>query len=51
MEQLYREVEFNKYCETCKHKKKSEPDSPCDECLAEPTNLYTSKPVRWEEQK
>ncbi len=51
MEQLYREVSFDRYCETCKHHKKNETDSPCDECLDTPINLYSLKPVKWEEKE
>ena len=42
------EVLFGEYCKTCKYKNYSETDSPCAECLAEPVNLYSHKPVKWE---
>lgn len=42
------EVLFGEYCKTCKYKNYSETDSPCAECLAEPVNLYSRKPVKWE---
>lgn len=48
METDYKEVDFKTWCHNCKHCSKKETESPCDECLEEPTNLYTSKPVRWE---
>lgn len=44
----YKEVYFHEYCETCKHKKVANTDDPCDECLSEPINLYSHKPVKWE---
>lgn len=46
-----KEVYFDKYCKTCKHEKKDEYEEPCDDCLEEPVNLYSHKPVRWEEEK
>lgn len=42
------EVFFEEYCKTCKYKNYSEMDSPCEECIAEPVNLYSHKPVKWE---
>lgn len=49
MEDSYKEVYFGEYCKTCKHKDLKESESPCSECLAEPTNLYSHKPVKYEE--
>lgn len=46
-----KEVEFDKYCKTCKHEKVAEADDPCFECLMEFTNVESHKPVRWEEKK
>ena len=46
----YREVDFNKYCKTCKHEEVKEVENPCNECLDEPYNEYTDKPVKWEEK-
>ena len=51
MEQLYREVKYDKFCPTCKHEKKPETGGPCAECMDEPLNLYTEKPVKWEEKE
>lgn len=51
MEDTYKEVYFNEYCKTCKHEKLSEQDDPCFECLNEPVNLYSHKPVNWEEKE
>lgn len=50
MEEGYKEVHFNEYCKSCKHKDKKQEDTPCDECLAEPVNLYSHKPVKYEEK-
>lgn len=49
MEDVYKEVYFGEYCKTCKHCNRKEDEKPCDECLAEPVNVYSHKPVRWEE--
>lgn len=45
----YKEVYYDRYCSTCKHKNVPEADDPCDECLTEPVNLYSHKPVKYEE--
>ena len=42
------EVFFGEYCKTCKYKNYSETDCPCSECIAEPVNLYSHKPIKWE---
>ena len=51
MEKLYREVKYDKFCPTCKHEKKPETGAHCAECIDEPLNLYTEKPVKWEEKE
>lgn len=43
----YKEVRFDEYCETCKYESKKEDEDPCDECLNNPVNLYSKKPVNW----
>ncbi len=50
MEDVYKEVYFDQYCKNCKYKDLKESDDPCDECLNEPVNLYSHKPVKWEEK-
>lgn len=50
MTENYKEVYFDQYCKTCKYKDTKETDDPCDECLYEPVNLYSHKPVKWEEK-
>ena len=50
MEDSYKEVYFDQYCKICKHEKLKEEESPCDECLDNPVNEYTHKPVKWEEK-
>lgn len=51
MEELYKEVYFYEYCETCKYKDLKENEEPCEECLSEPTNLYSHKPIKYENIK
>lgn len=46
----YKEVYFHEYCKKCKHEKIKNHEEPCNECLSEPTNLYTHKPVKFEEK-
>lgn len=43
-----KEVYFDQYCPTCQHKNLPESESPCDECLTEPMNIYSHKPTKWE---
>lgn len=44
-------VDFEAWCPKCKHEKTSEIDLPCRECLDEPVNQNSTKPVRWEEKE
>lgn len=46
----YQEVYFYQYCPKCKHEKVDDTkgQAPCHECLSEPTNLYSHKPVKYE---
>lgn len=50
MEDNYKEVYFDQYCKTCEHENLPETDDPCDECLQETVNVYSHKPVKWEEK-
>ena len=51
MEEVYKIVEFDKYCKTCKFEKTKEKDEPCAECLNYPANVYSNKPVNYEEDE
>ena len=51
MDDDYKFVEFDEFCVTCKHKKIQETEAPCDECLSNPVNLNSRKPVKWEENE
>lgn len=44
------EVDFHTYCETCKYKDNKEDDvnSPCYECLDEPVNVDSRKPLYYD---
>jgi hypothetical protein len=44
-------VDFDKYCPTCQSKAISSIDEPCNECLNNPTNLDSRKPVKYKEAK
>lgn len=44
-------VDFHKYCETCKHFETKEWEEPCNECLENPTNKYTTRPVCYKEDE
>lgn len=50
-DEQYKEVYFHNYCKDCKYKNVDDMDEPCNECLEEPINLYSHKPVKWEENK
>ena len=45
MELIEKEVYFHQYCQTCKHRDKSEGEDPCWDCLDQPWNEHSHKPV------
>lgn len=45
-----KEVDFAKYCKTCKFSELPEYEDPCDDCLMYPVNENSHKPVKWEEK-
>ena len=47
----YKEVYFHEYCETCKFKDVKDTDDPCNECLGEPANLHSHKPVNYKPKR
>lgn len=51
MEEVYKEVYFNEYCNSCMYKDTKEADEPCAECLCYPANTYSHKPINYEENK
>lgn len=42
-------VEFEQYCPKCKHYEKSAAESPCWECLDQPVNEDSKRPLYFEE--
>lgn len=42
-------VDFKKYCETCKYKDLDEVKDPCNDCLDNPANEDSHKPLYWEQ--
>lgn len=51
MDDNYKFVEFDRYCPTCKHydEDESDPKCKCYECLDNPVNVDSHKPIRYEE--
>ena len=47
----YKEVRFDKYCDSCEYADKSGFEDPCDECLTHIMNLYSEKPVNFKEKE
>ena len=46
-----KEVYFYKYCPECKYQDVVETDDPCNECLTNPSNENSHKPVKFEQKK
>lgn len=46
-----KEVRFDLYCKTCKYCDTPGTEDPCNECLEDPFNYETEKPMRWKEKK
>jgi len=51
MEISQREVDFGSYCRRCKYDKLPEDADPCYECLENPVNTYSAKPIFFEVRK
>ena len=47
----YKEVYFDPYCSKCNYMKNTEQEEPCDECLNNPVNEYTHRPVKFEDNE
>lgn len=43
-----KEVYFDQYCKSCKHNGLKESKDPCNDCLAEPSNTNSHKPMNYE---
>ena len=50
MELTTKEVRFDLWCKKCKHRMKKENKDPCWECLDEPMNENSHKPLYFEEK-
>ena len=50
MEYADKEVYFHEYCKTCKYEDFPDVKDPYNECLGEPYNKNSHKPVYWEEK-
>ena len=44
-------VFFNEYCPHCENKALPDDEEPCNECLTNPVNQYSHKPVNFKEEK
>ena len=44
-------VNFDEYCESCKYCDEPETSDICNECLTNPVNQYSHKPIKYEEKK
>jgi hypothetical protein len=51
MEIIDKIVDFEKYCKTCKYKDTKEFLDPCHDCLNNPTNVNSQKPVNYKEKE
>lgn len=54
MEFPYKEVYFCDYCETCEHFKQVFTDKEediCNDCLNNPANVYSHKPLRYKRKE
>lgn len=46
-----KEVYFGVYCKKCEHFNKTDDQEPCCDCLEEPVNSYSHKPVYFKEKE
>lgn len=51
MDDSYKIVEYEEYCKKCIYAKEPEDKDPCDECLLEPVNVFSHKPVNFKEKR
>lgn len=45
-----KEVYFGQFCKKCTHFENMDDEEPCCECLDEPFNQYSHKPVKFEDK-
>ena len=46
-----KEVIFGKFCPGCEFAEKAENEEPCDECLEQPFNQDSHRPVNYKEKQ
>ena len=51
MEELTKEVYFDIYCKECKYRNLKEEFDPCRECLTQPYNYDSHKPINFKEKR
>lgn len=51
MENVNKEVYFGQYCSSCIHKDLKESQEPCYDCLNNPVNANSHKPLRYKEKE
>ena len=51
MEYRFKEVYFDNFCALCKHKDNKESEPPCDDCLNEPVNENSHRPLYFEKKE
>ena len=42
-----KEVRFDIWCKTCRYRFRKETEDPCDNCLSEPANDNSTKPIEY----
>ena len=50
MEDAYEIVKFDEYCKKCRYEKLKDDEDPCNEWLTSPVNLYSHRPVKFEQK-
>ena len=51
MDEGIKEVYFHKYCKNCQYRDNKEDEEPCDECLNEPWNTNSHKPLYFKDKE
>ena len=44
-------VDFHKWCASCKYRDNEAYKDPCNECLNNPSNEDSTKPINWKKDK
>lgn len=51
MEYKEKIVRFDEYCDKCKHKELEDYKDPCNDCLNNPVNINSRRPVNYESKE